>query len=60
MEGALQKKHQDIISEIELVPADGGKYEVSVNGDLIYSKLETGRHADSPEIIELFENYIKE
>jgi selenoprotein W-related protein len=60
LEGALLKKHKDIISEIDLVPADGGKYEVSVNGDLIYSKLETGRHADPPEIIKLFENYIKE
>jgi len=27
---------------------------------LIYSKLETGRHADPPEIIELFEKQMKE
>jgi selenoprotein W-related protein len=43
-----------------LVPADGGKYEIRVNGDLIYSKLETGRHADPPEIIGLFEKHMKE
>ena len=60
MEGALLKKHKEIISDIELVPSDGGAFEVIVNGDLIYSKLETGRHADPPEILELFENHIKE
>lgn len=60
MEGALQKKYKDIISDIELVPADGGKYEIRVNGDLIYSKLETGRHADPPEIIGLLEKHMKE
>lgn len=54
------KNHKDIISEIELIPEDGGRYEIRVNGDLIYSKLETGRHADPPEIIALFEGYIKE
>jgi hypothetical protein len=27
---------------------------------LIYSKLETGRHADPPEIIGLFEKHMKE
>jgi selenoprotein W-related protein len=60
LEGALRKNYKDIISDIELVPADGGKYEIRVNGDLIYSKLETGRHADPPEIIGLFEKYMKE
>ena len=60
MEGALRKKYKDIISDIELVPADGGKFEIRVDGDLIYSKLETGRHADPPGIIGLFEKHMKE
>jgi selenoprotein W-related protein len=60
LEGALLKKHKDIISDIELIPSDGGAFEIVVNGDLIYSQLETGRHADPPEILELFENHIKE
>jgi len=30
-----------------------------VNGDLIYSKLKTGRHAEPSEILELFEKHIK-
>ena len=60
MEGAFKKNYQDIIADIELIPGDGGAYEIKVNGDLIYSKLETGRHADPPVIFELFEKYIKE
>lgn len=53
------KKHKDIIEDIELIPGDGGAFEIKVNGDLIYSKLETGRHADPPEILELFEKHIR-
>ncbi|MCJ7733146.1 MAG: Rdx family protein [Anaerolineales bacterium] len=56
----MKKEYQDIISEITLIPSDGGAYEIKVNGDLIYSKLETGRHADPPEILGLFKEYIKE
>ncbi len=60
MEGALLKKHKDIISDIELIPGDGGAFEIKVDDILIYSKLETGLHADPPEILTLFENQIKE
>ncbi len=48
---ALLKPFENKIEEIELVPSGGGRFEVSVNGDLIYSKLATGRHADPDEII---------
>ena len=32
--------------EILLMPGKGGVFEVSLDGNLIYSKLETDRHAD--------------
>jgi selenoprotein W-related protein len=32
-----------------LIPSDGGKFEVEVNGTLIYSKLQTKRHAEPGE-----------
>jgi len=35
-----------------LVPSDGGRFEVSVNGSLIYSKLKTGRFPEYEEIRE--------
>ena len=58
--GAFLKDHVASISEISLIPADGGKYEISVNDDMIYSKLDTGRHAEPPEILAIFKEYLKE
>lgn len=36
--------------EILLIPSKGGVYEVTVDGDLVYSKLATGRHAEYDEV----------
>jgi selenoprotein W-related protein len=60
LEGALKKEHGDIISDIELIESAGGAYEIKVNGELIYSKLETGQHIDPPDVIKLFKKYIEE
>ena len=38
--------------EILLIPSKGGVFEVAVDGDVIYSKLETGRHAEYEEVAE--------
>ena len=46
------------IEEITLVPSDGGKYEITVNGDLVYSKLKTYRHAESGEVLALVRKLI--
>jgi selenoprotein W-related protein len=48
------------IGNITLVPSDGGRFEVSINGELIYSKLKTGRHVVPGEANELFRKYIEE
>lgn len=34
-----------------LVPSDGGRFEVVVDGALIYSKLATGRFPDEADIL---------
>lgn len=31
------------IGEVAVVPSDGGAFEVSVGGEIVHSKLETGR-----------------
>jgi selenoprotein W-related protein len=36
---------------MELVPSSGGVFEVTVNGEKIYSKHETGIFPDTEEII---------
>ena len=38
------------ITELTLLPSKGGRFEVVVDGALVYSKLATGRHANSGEI----------
>jgi selenoprotein W-related protein len=47
----LLKNYEHLIETITLVPSDGGKFEVTVNGKLLYSKLETHRHAEPGEIL---------
>ena len=36
--------------EILLIPSKGGVFEVTIGDDLVYSKLETGRHAEYAEV----------
>jgi selenoprotein W-related protein len=38
-----------------LIPGTGGVFELYVDDALIYSKLETGRHTNEGEILQLME-----
>jgi selenoprotein W-related protein len=53
--GDLLKKYEAEIETLTLLPADGGRFEVSVNDKLLYSKLKTGRHAEPGEVLGLLE-----
>ncbi len=55
----LLKNFEPQIGTLTLVPSDGGRFEVSVNGDLLYSKLRTGRHAEPGEVVGLVRNFIE-
>ncbi len=48
------------IENFTLVPSKGGVFEFSVNDELIYSKLETGRHAEPGEVIGLLRTHMAE
>lgn len=48
---ALLEDYEADIESITLIPSEGGRFEVVVNGDLIYSKLKTGRHTDANQIV---------
>jgi selenoprotein W-related protein len=48
------------IEQVSLIPSDGGRFEVVVNGNLLYSKLATGRHANPGEVKTLVKNYLQE
>jgi selenoprotein W-related protein len=49
----LVKHYEHMIEEIKLIPSDGGKFEVTVNGQLLFSKLSTHRHAEPGEVLGL-------
>lgn len=57
--GELLKHFEHMVEDISLVPSDGGRFEVKVNGKLIYSKLETKRHAQPGEIIGLVNKIVE-
>jgi selenoprotein W-related protein len=49
----LLKQYEHLIEELKLIPSDGGKFEITVNGQLLYSKLATHRHAEPGEVLGL-------
>ena len=53
----LLKAYEADIESLKLVPSDGGRFEVTVNGKLLYSKLESRRHAEPGEVLALVEKY---
>ena len=38
------------IESFLLIPSTGGRYEVTINGDLVYSKLKEGRFPEFEEL----------
>ena len=50
----LLSNYQHVITGLRLVTGDKGVFDVAVDGDLIYSKAQTGRHAEPGEVLELF------
>ena len=38
------------ISELTLLPADGGRFEIKINDELVYSKLASGSFPDNEQI----------
>lgn len=49
MQELLEHFERDIES-IRIIPSNGGRFEVLVDGDLVYSKLSTGRHVYAGEL----------
>jgi len=39
------------ITEIVLLPSGGGRFEVTIDGELVYSKAATGTHTNNETII---------
>lgn len=50
----LLSKYQHVIADVSLVTGSKGVFDVVVDDQVLYSKDETGRHAEPGEILELF------
>ncbi|MBP1701481.1 MAG: hypothetical protein H6Q38_588 [Chloroflexi bacterium] len=56
----LLKEFEPDLESFTLVPSDGGKFEITVNNRLLYSKLETRRHVEPGEVAGLVRRFIEE
>lgn len=45
-------EYKQRIKDMTLIPAGGGCFELSVNGELIYSKLKTDKFPDEQAMLE--------
>lgn len=58
--GELIRYYEHVIEEIKLIPSDEGRFEVTVNGQLLFSKLELHRHAEAGEVVGLVRRLVGE
>jgi len=45
---ALEERYDDV--SVEFIESHGGRFEVTAEGRLVYSKKATGRHAEHDEV----------
>jgi selenoprotein W-related protein len=57
--GELLKEYEHVIESVSLTPSDGGRFEVSVNGELVFSKLQAKRHAEAGEVVNLIHKMVE-
>ena len=46
------------VEEIVLIPGSKGMYEITVDGQLVYSKLQTGKHLDDQAALRLIKSRV--
>ena len=46
------------IETFTLIPSDGGRFEFSADGQLLYSKLKTGKHVEEGQLTKLLKDYL--
>ena len=48
----LLTTYKQQIKDLKLIPAGGGAFELTVDGDLLYSKLQTGKFPDEKAMVD--------
>ena len=55
----LLEHFEHVIESVTLIPSDEGRFEVSVNGALVFSKLAVKRHAEAGEVVTLVSKMVE-
>jgi selenoprotein W-related protein len=50
----LLGNYQHVIDSLTFITGSKGVFDVTVDGEMLYSKAETDRHAEPGEVLELF------
>lgn len=52
MTSKLLTTYKQKIQDLKLVPSSGGCFELTIDGDLVYSKLKTGKFPDEQWVLD--------
>ena len=55
----VYEDYEHLIESVALIPSDGGRFEVNVNGELVFSKLQAKRHAEAGEVVNLIHKMVE-
>ena len=51
MTAEITKQFEAHLESVTVIPSDGGRFEVTVDGELVFSKKNLGRHAEPGEVV---------
>ena len=54
----ILSNYQHVIEDFRLVMGSKGVFDVRVDGELIFSKKELGRHAEPDEVLDRFTEFV--
>ena len=54
----LLTNYQHVIDDLTLVMGSKGVFDVVVDGTTVYSKHDTGRHANEGEVLDAFADFV--
>jgi len=52
----IQSTYPD--AEVQLIESSGGVYEVTLDGELVFSKRQLGRHAEPGEVFRIIQEQL--
>lgn len=52
-------EYKQKIADLKLIPAGGGAFELTIDGELVYSKLQTDAFPDEAAVLEMVGSRLK-